>query len=135
MEGILGSAARQSTANVEALKGLAWPKDDLDQLLKQWGFSQENTGTIKVNGVDVPSFEVANNDGAVYQNVYGVHHMPQIAGSYISGREVENAFREVINNLINAKETLYEYANNINNEIDRKRAEFGLPLAVDEEEE
>ncbi len=135
MEGILGSAARQSTANVEALKGLAWPKDDLDQLLKQWGFSQENTGTIKINGVDVPSFEVANNDGTVYQNVYGVHHMPQIAGSYISGREVENAFREVINNLINAKETLYEYANNINNEIDRKRAEFGLPLAVDEEEE
>lgn len=133
MEGILGSAARQSTANIEALKGLAWPKDDLDQLLKQWGFSQENTDTVKVNGVDVPAFKQANSDGTEYLNVYGVHHMPQIAGSYISGREVENAFREVINNLINAKETLYEYANNINNEIDRKRAEFGLPLASDEE--
>jgi hypothetical protein len=61
--------------------------------------------------------------------------MPQIAGSYISGREVENAFREVINNKVNAKETLYEYANNINNEIDRKRGEFGLPLAGEDEED
>lgn len=133
MEGILGSAARQSTANVEALKGLAWPKDDLDQLLKQWGFSEESTDTITVNGVEVATFKTVGKDGKEYNNVYGVHHMPQIAGSYITGREVENAFREVINNLINAKETLYEYANNINNEIDRKRAEFGLPLADDEE--
>ena len=88
---------------------------------------------LVVNGNEVAAFTAANSDGKVYKNVYGVHHMPNIAGSYISGREVENAFREVINNLVNAKETLYEYANNINNEIDRKRAEFGLPLADDEE--
>ena len=135
MEGILGSAARQATANIQALKGLAWPKDDLNQLLKQWGFSEEADNTITVNGKEVASFKTTDSDGNVYDNVYGVHHMPQIAGSYITGREVENAFREVINNLINAKETLYEYANNINNEIDRKRAEFGLPLAGDKEEE
>ena len=135
MEGILGSAARQATANIQALKGLAWPKDDLNQLLKQWGFSEEADSTITVNGKEVASFKTTDSDGNVYDNVYGVHHMPQIAGSYITGREVENAFREVINNLINAKETLYEYANNINNEIDRKRAEFGLPLAGDKEEE
>ena len=133
MEGILGSAARHSTANIAALKGLAWPKDDLSQLLKQWGFSEESDDTITVNGKEVASFTVKNSDGQEYPNIYGVHNMPNIAGSYISGREVENAFREVINNLINAKETLYEYANNINNEIDRKRAEFGLPLASDEE--
>ena len=136
MEGILGSAARHSTANVEALKGLAWPKDDLDQLLKQWGFSDAtNTTVVNAKGIEVPAFEVDNGDGTTTKHVYGVRNMPNIAGSYISGREVENAFREVINNLINAKETLYEYANNINNEIDRKRAEFGLPLASDEEEE
>lgn len=134
MEGILGSAARQATANVEALKGLAWPKDDLNQLLKQWGFADDADGTVTINGQKVASFKTTNSDGKVYDNVYGVHHMPQIAGSYITGREVENAFREVINNLVNAKETLYEYANNINNEIDRKRAEFGLPLAGEKEE-
>lgn len=135
MEGILGSAARQSTANIEALKGLAWPKDDLDQLLKQWGFASEYDSTVTINGVEVPSFKTVGKDGKEYDNVYGVHHMPQIAGSYITGREVENAFREVINNLVNAKETLYEYANNVNNEIDRKRAEFGLPLANNKKED
>ena len=94
-----------------------------------------STDTITVNGVELPTFKTVGKDGKEYDNVYGVHHMPQIAGSYISGREVENAFREVINNLVNAKETLYEYANNINNEIDRKRAEFGLPLANNKKED
>ena len=56
------------------------------------------------------------------------HEMPNIAGSYMTGREMENAFRQVINNLFNAREVLYEYAFNINNEIDRKRKEFNLPL-------
>ena len=56
------------------------------------------------------------------------HEMPNIAGSYMTGREIENAYRQVINNLINAREVLYEYANKINNEIDRKRSEFNLPL-------
>ena len=134
MEGILGSAARHTTANIAALQQLAWPADDLQQLVKQWGFLESDT-YVTVNGQNIASFEVANSDGTVYPNVYGVHQMPQIAGSYISGREVENAFREVINNLVNAKETLYEYANNINNEIDRKRGEFGLPLAGEDEED
>lgn len=57
-----------------------------------------------------------------------VHEMPQIAGSYITGRELENAFREVINNLYNARETLYDYALIIDDEINRKRSEFDLPL-------
>lgn len=60
-----------------------------------------------------------------------VREVPNVAGSYITGREVENAYRMVINNLFNAKETLYEYAQNIQNEIDRKRKEFNLPLASD----
>lgn len=60
-----------------------------------------------------------------------VREVPNVAGSYITGREVENAYRMVINNLYNAKETLYEYAQNIQNEIDRKRKEFNLPLASD----
>ena len=50
----------------------------------------------------------------------------QIAGSYITGREMENAYRKVINNLLNPREVLFEYANSINLEIDRKRKEFAL---------
>ncbi len=60
-----------------------------------------------------------------------VHEMPQVAGSYIVGREIENAFREVINNYYNARETLYEYCGNINDEINRKRKEFDLPTIND----
>lgn len=61
-----------------------------------------------------------------------VHEMPQVAGSYIVGREMENAFREVINNYYNARETLVEYCGNINDEINRKRKEFDLPTADEE---
>ena len=64
-----------------------------------------------------------------------IHEMPQIAGSYITGREMENAFREVINNLYNARETLYEYSLLIDAEINRKRSEFDLPLLKDQKEE
>lgn len=60
-----------------------------------------------------------------------VHEMPQVAGSYIIGREVENAYREVINNYYNARETLVEYCGNINDEIKRKRQEFDLPNLED----
>lgn len=93
MEGILGSAARHTTANVKALNALAWPKADLEILMKQWEKSCE---------------------------------IPQIAGSYITGREIENAYRQVINKLYNPREVLFEYADKINNEIDRKREEFNL---------
>lgn len=60
-----------------------------------------------------------------------VHEMPQIAGSYITGREIENAFRAVINKYYNARETLYEYSQLIDEEINRKRSEFHLPLKKD----
>ena len=100
MEGILGSAARHATANVNALLELAWPQDDLNILIKQWST---------------------------------VHELPQIAGSYITGREMENAFRDVINNKANPRETLFEYSKLIDDEINRKRSEFNLPLLKDSE--
>jgi ABC-type glycerol-3-phosphate transport system substrate-binding protein len=96
MEGILGAAARHTSANMAALEQLAWPVKDYEKLSAQWE-------TIQT--------------------------MPQVAGSYISGREVENAFRQTINNNVNARETLYDYVLLINREIERKRQEFGLPIA------
>ena len=52
----------------------------------------------------------------------------QVAGSYITGREMENAYRQVLNNLYNPREVLFEYCEKINLEIDRKREEFDLEL-------
>ena len=54
---------------------------------------------------------------------------PQIAGSYFLQRHINNAFRKVIYQDKDAKDTLYDYANVIDAEINKKRAEFGLPLA------
>lgn len=128
MEGILGSAARHATANIKAFQQLAWPNADLQILLKQWGVVPESDKVtqeyIVVDGEIVPCY--TDKYGVVH--VYGVKEIPQIAGSYITGREVENAYRTVINKYTNPKETLYEYAQNIQNEIDRKRNEFGLPI-------
>jgi ABC-type glycerol-3-phosphate transport system substrate-binding protein len=71
----------------------------------------------------------AKDQRALIEQQYNIKSIPQVAGSYIVGREVENAFRRVINDLANARETLYEYSLSINREIDRKRKEFDLPLA------
>ena len=151
MEGILGSSARHATANYNSFIQLAWPKADQEQLSLQWGYGNHNPRTgdiasddpdnfyLKVKDVYIPESSYAQmardyitqdlysyeyKDGKYH--VYGVREIPQIAGSYITGREVENAYRAVINNNFNAKETLYAYAQNINNEIDRKRSEFNL---------
>ena len=156
MEGILGSSARHATANYDSFVQLAWPKADQEQLLKQWGYGDFNPATydlsthpegqtvidennfyLEVKNVSVPGSAFGtsymNKDvysydkvSETYYHVYGVREIPQIAGSYITGREIENAYRAVINNNYNAKETLYSYAQNINNEIDRKRSEFNL---------
>ncbi len=131
MEGILGSSARHPTANFESFQQLAWPKADLDQLLKQWGIPRGTDQIVKVKVKDTGN-EYLDYTQYIYEykdgiyHLYGVQEIPQIAGSYITGREVENAYRSVINNKYNAKETLYRYAQNINNEIDRKRKEFNL---------
>ncbi|MDD4211868.1 MAG: extracellular solute-binding protein [Bacilli bacterium] len=58
--------------------------------------------------------------------------VPEIAGGYYTGRNLENAFREVVNNNYNPRNTFEQYIQTINNEITRKREEFGLPVGSDE---
>lgn len=53
--------------------------------------------------------------------------VPETAGGYYTGRNLENAFREVVNNNYNPRQILADYILTINGEIDRKREEFGLP--------
>ncbi|MBQ6257383.1 MAG: extracellular solute-binding protein, partial [Clostridia bacterium] len=95
IESVLGSSARYTTANTEALKHLAWSADQLkvleDQMAKTVGFRE-------------------------------------IAGGYSTTRHMTNAFRRVINNKEDARETLLTYARTINEEIKVKRKEFNLPV-------
>lgn len=52
--------------------------------------------------------------------------VPEVPGGYYTGRNIENAFREVVNSDVNPRETLQEYIIFINAEISKKRSEFGL---------
>lgn len=54
--------------------------------------------------------------------------IPEVAGGYYTGRNLENAFREVVNKNKYPREILQDYIVKINAEITKKRIEFGLPV-------
>lgn len=55
-----------------------------------------------------------------------VRGIPEVPGSYMTGRHLDNALRLVINERANPRETIYDYVQQINEEIAKKRAEFNL---------
>ncbi len=55
-----------------------------------------------------------------------VNGIPEVPGGYFTGRHLNNAFRTVINEGENPRETLYDYTLKINQEIEVKRDEFNL---------
>lgn len=57
--------------------------------------------------------------------------VPEVPGGYYTGRNLENAFRTVVNNNLNPRDTFEDYIITINRELDRKRAEFGLGTSDD----
>ncbi|MGL5021043.1 MAG: extracellular solute-binding protein [Mycoplasmatales bacterium] len=52
--------------------------------------------------------------------------IPQVPGGYLTGRQIDYAFRAVVNENKNPLEVIFQYTNPINEEITRKRKEFGL---------
>lgn len=65
-----------------------------------------------------------------YQNLseqwQWVHGIPEVPGGYFTGRHLDNAFRTIVNDSENVRETLYDFTQFINDEIVIKRREFGL---------
>jgi ABC-type glycerol-3-phosphate transport system substrate-binding protein len=55
-----------------------------------------------------------------------VRGVPEVPGGYYSGRHIVNAVRRVINDDEDVRETLLDYTRAINNELIKKRREFGL---------
>ena len=106
MESLMGASARVATANLEALANLSWPIRDYKELMEQ--FSQ-------------------------------VQGIPQVPGGYYTWRNVNNAFYTVTTDASSSgrtytatpREELMDKVLYINDEIDYKRLEFGLPLASD----
>ncbi|MCG8334781.1 MAG: extracellular solute-binding protein, partial [Proteobacteria bacterium] len=95
LECIMGAAARNATANVEAMYELPWPKNHYKNLMSQW------------------------------QWVKGI---PEVPGGYYTTRYLDFAYRSVVNDGEQPEETLLDYVKTINDEIRKKRKEFGLSL-------
>ncbi|WP_342572656.1 extracellular solute-binding protein [Paenibacillus sp. FSL R5-0749] len=55
-----------------------------------------------------------------------VQGVPEVPGGYFTGRHLDNALREVVNNGTNSTDALYDYVQEINYEIQQKRKEFKL---------
>lgn len=77
------------------------------------------------NALENSSYPSADLEEIVTQqaNTIGV---PQVPGGYITGRQVDYAFRAVVNDNENPYEVIFEYAIPINEELSAKRKEFGL---------
>ena len=86
--------------------------------------------TANVEAFKQLSWTVEERDVLVKQWEHTVG-VPEVAGGYYTGRNLENAFRYVVNNKTNPRETLDDYVRTINNEINRKRDEFGLGTSDD----
>ena len=61
---------------------------------------------------------------AQWQQTVGIREVP---GGYYTGRHITNAIRRVINKKEDPRETIIDYSITINEELTKKRIEFGLP--------
>ncbi len=61
-----------------------------------------------------------------WKQTVGIREIP---GGYYTGRHLMNAIRKIINDKEDPRETILDYSITINEEITKKRNEFGLPTA------
>lgn len=93
MESALGAAAKQPTANREALLKMSWTSKESRNIINQ---------------------------------LSSVRAVPEVPGSYFTTRVIDFAFNRVYNTLENPVEVIEDYMDELNEELARKRTEFGL---------
>ena len=62
--------------------------------------------------------------GDQWNQTVGIREVP---GGYFTGRHISNAIRKVINEKVDSRETIIDYSILIDEEIKKKRKEFGMP--------
>ena len=62
---------------------------------------------------------------AQWEQTVGIREVP---GGYYTGRHIGNAIRKVLNDKDDTRETIIDYSIKIDEEIEKKRKEFGLPV-------
>lgn len=63
-----------------------------------------------------------------WDQTVGIREVP---GGYYTGRHISNAIRKVINDKDDSRETIIDYSIKIDEEITKKRKEFGMPVYED----
>ena len=62
---------------------------------------------------------------AQWDQTRGIREVP---GGYYTGRHISNAIRKVFNEKVDSRETIIDYSIKIDDELTKKRKEFGLPV-------
>ena len=68
---------------------------------------------------------------AIEEQWVNVRGVPQVAGGYYTARSLDNAIRTVVNQNENTRETMLDFATDIDEEITVKRKEFNLEVDED----
>ncbi|MBQ7774352.1 MAG: extracellular solute-binding protein [Lachnospiraceae bacterium] len=134
---ITGSATMMIASDDEAKKQLSW------EFMKWWAetdtqvqFGREieallgssaRYATANINAFSQLAWSADDIEVLMeqWQQTVGIREVP---GGYYTGRHITNAARKVINDKEDPRETIIDYTILINEEIIKKRTEFGLPL-------
>ena len=126
--------------------GTTEKKDEAWTFLQWWASSEvqarygreleavmgESARYATANTVAFDSLSWSSSERAILEEQWDwVVGTPEIPGGYYTNRHIVNAVRKVINDNEDARETLLDYTRDINDEITKKRAEFGLKTAED----
>ncbi len=134
---ITGSATMMITTEDEALRNDSW------EFMKWWAkpetqvrFGREIEALLGSSA----RYATANRDAfsnlswsmddigvlnAQWDETRGIREVP---GGYFTGRHISNAIRKVLNEKEDSRETIIDYSIKIDEEIIKKRKEFGMPV-------
>lgn len=134
---ITGSATMMIASDNESIKQKSW------EFMKWWAdadtqvrFGREIEALLGSSA----RYNTANKDAFVqlswsaddievlseqWEQTVGIREVP---GGYYTGRHIANAIRKVLNEKTDTRNTIIDYSIKINDEIDKKRTEFGMPV-------
>lgn len=81
--------------------------------------------TANINAFNGLTWSVSDRDNIMDQ-LDGIRYIPEVPGGYYTSRIVDFAFNRVYNEDADPVETLQSYLTDLNDELTRKRSEFGL---------
>ncbi len=134
---ITGSATMMISTDDEELKQMSW------EFMKWWAtpdtqiqfgreieallgssarYATANRDAFSSLSWSADDIEVLN---AQWDETVGIREVP---GGYYTGRHISNAIRKVLNDKDDSRETIIDYTIKIDEEITKKRKEFGLPV-------